>query len=187
MKRRCLLIVAVTILSLAMVHPVFAIFGLGDIVFDPSVYAEAIEQVLQLQRQYAQLVQSYRMLENQYEHLKTMAKRVPVDMVARYKAVKTPWQGSSAANTYGTTDGWTNGINTGVAVRSGYDAAVKPLGTYGEAFNNIPIDQRARVKSDYATAELTDGANLAAIETVGRLRANARAVEGTIENLEADS
>jgi hypothetical protein len=35
--------------------------------------------------------------------------------------------------------------------------------------------------------ELSDGANVAAMETVGRLRANAPAVEAAIENLEADS
>jgi hypothetical protein len=51
----------------------------------------------------------------------------------------------------------------------------------------VPADQQARIKTDYATVELTDCANMAAIETIGRLRANAHAVEGAIQGLETDS
>ena len=43
------------------------------------------------------------------------------------------------------------------------------------------------MKTQYATVELTDGANLAAIKLIGRLRANARAVETAIQGLEEDS
>src|SRR5205807_3732157 len=44
-----------------------------------------------------------------------------------------------------------------------------------------------RVKTNYATVELTDGANLSGMETLGRLRANSRAVEMAIQGLEDDS
>ena len=55
----------------------YAIFGFGDIVFDPSNYAEAVQQLLQMQRQYAQMVQTYLMVRNQYEHMRSMARQVP--------------------------------------------------------------------------------------------------------------
>lgn len=187
MKRIGILTIGVAILSLVMVHPVFAILGLGDIVFDPSVYAEAIEQLLELERQSIQLVQSYEMLQNQYDHLKWMAKRVPVDMAARYRIPITQWLSSSANNTYGTTNDWTSGINTGMEAAAGYAGAVQPLDTYGDALRNLPADQQARMKTDYAIVELTDGANIAAIQTIGRLRANAPAVETAIAGLETDS
>jgi hypothetical protein len=173
--------------SLLIARPVFAILGIGDIVFDPSVYTQAIEQVLQLERQYAELVQTYEMVQNQYEQLKWMAQRVPVDMVARYRALATPWRGSSAADTYGITRGWTSGINTGLDVQDAYAGAVERLEAYGKRFTNLSSDQQAHVKADYGTVELADGANVAAIETVGRLRANAPVVEAAIQNLEADS
>src|SRR5258708_8339327 len=51
----------------------------------------------------------------------------------------------------------------------------------------IPADQLEHIKTDYATVELTDGANLQGIEMIGRLRASAPAVEGAILALEADS
>src|SRR5581483_7228752 len=104
-----------------------------------------------------------------------------------YRAVATPWLNSSATNTYGTSGGWTTGINTGVGAPSGYAAATQPLGTYGPALDDIPASQLARVQTDYATVELTDGANLAGMETIGRVRANAPAVESAIQNLENDS
>ena len=167
--------------------PAFAIFGIGDIVFDPSNYAEAIQQLLQMEQQYAQLVQTYHTVRSQYDHLVWMAKRVPVNMAARYRAASTPWRTSSAANTYGTAGGWIGGINTGVDVASGYSEATQTLANYGAALGNIPADQLQRVKSNYATVELTDGANLQAMETIGSLRANTPWVERAIQGLEEDS
>ena len=164
-----------------------AFLGFGDIVFDPSNFEEAVQQLLQMEMQYEQLVQHYVVLKNQYEHMRRMAQIVPVNMVARYKAIATPWRQSSASNIYGTTGGWISSINTGFGVASGYAASTERLGQYGNAFNNIPADQQERVKKSYATVELTDGSNLATIDTVGRLRANATVVERAIQGLEEDS
>jgi hypothetical protein len=167
--------------------PALAIFGVGDIVFDPTSFGELVKQFVQLEQQYQQLVQTYQMIQNQYNQMLFMARQVPVNMALRYSAAVTPWLNSSATNVYGTTGGWTSGINTGLAVSGGYSAATVSLGTYGGALGNIPTDQLSRVKTDYATVELTDGANLAGIETLGRLRANAPAVESAIQNLQNDS
>src|SRR5262249_8477806 len=113
MKGRWILALAAVLVLLTMAHPVFAIFGFGDIVFDPSVFTQAVEQVARLEQQYIQLVETYQMIQNEYEHLRWMAKRVPVDMATRYRAAMTPWQNTSATSTYGTTDAWLSSINTG--------------------------------------------------------------------------
>ena len=180
-------ILAVGLLAVALSRPAGAIFGLGDIVFDPTNYGELIQQLIQMEQQYRQLVETYQMIQNQYQQMLRMAQQVPVNMMSRYRAVVTPWVNSSATDVYGTTGGWTNGINTGLGAQLGYSAATQPLGTYGDALAQIPADQLARVKTNYATVELTDGANLTGMETLGRLRGNAPAVETAIENLEADS
>ena len=52
---------------------------------------------------------------------------------------------------------------------------------------NIPPEQLERVKTSYGTVELTDAANLEALETIGRVRANAPARENTLQALEDDS
>ena len=188
MKRRIITRAAVcAVAAVILAAPVLAIFGLGDIVFDPTNYEEAIQQLVQMQQQYMQLVNTYNMVRAQYDHLLWMAKRVPVDMASRYRAVPTPWRMSSATNTYGTTSGWIAAINTGSGVSAGYARATQSLAAYGGALTNVPADQVDRIKTDYATAELTDGANLHGIETIGTLRANAPAIEATIQALENDS
>jgi hypothetical protein len=180
-------ILAVTCIAALCSAPVLAILGVGDIVYDPTNFEEALKQLLQMEQQYVQLVQTYQMVRSQYDQMIWMAKQVPVNMVSRYRALATPWRLSSATNTYDTTAGWVAGINSGVGVSDGYARAIQPLGAYGAALNNIPPDQLDRVKTSYGTVELTDGANLGAIETLGRLRGNAAAVEAAIQNLENDS
>ncbi len=93
----------------------------------------------------------------------------------------------SATNTYGTTGGWTSAVNSGAGALPGYLQSTVPLQAYGSAFGNIPADQTGRIKTDYATVELTDGANILALRTIGNVRGNAPLVERTIEGLEEDS
>jgi hypothetical protein len=165
----------------------YAIFGIGDIVFDPSNYAQAVKQVIQMEQQYAQLVQSYRMLRSQYEHLVWMAKRVPVNMAVRYRARLTPWKTFSAGSGTGPTAAWVAAVNTGLSVPAAYLEATARLIENGTALSRLPSEQRAHLRTAYGTVELTDGANLNALETVGQLRANSVAVEAAIERLEEDS
>jgi hypothetical protein len=138
MKRK---LVVCALLSVTLAVPVFAIFGLGDIVFDPSNFEEAVQQLLEMEQQYAQLVQTYQMIRRQYDQMVWMAKRVPVNMAARYRAIATPWRTSSATNTYGTTADWVTGMNTGLGTAGGDSTAAQPLGSYGAALGNIPADQ----------------------------------------------
>src|ERR1700681_3632416 len=132
----------VPLLAISITVPAMAILGIGDIVFDPTNYAEAVQHLIQLQQQYAQLVQTYEQIRAQYDQMIWMAKQVPVNMAARYRAAVTPWQYSSAPNTYGTTTGWTNGINTGLDVAAGYAQATQQLDQYGGALAQIPADQQ---------------------------------------------
>ena len=171
----------------ALAAPALAILGLGDIVFDPTSYGELVNQFIQLEQEYVQLVQTYQMIQNQYNQMLFMAQQVPVNMLARYRALATPWTNSNATNIYGTTGGWTSGINTGMGVSGGYATATLPLGTYGAGLANIPADQVGQINTAYATVELADGANIAGMQTLGSLRANAPAVESAIQNLENDS
>jgi hypothetical protein len=78
-------------------------------------------------------------------------------------------------------------INTGSGVGEAYSKAVQRLDAYGAAFGNIPPEQLERVKTSYGTVELTDGANLEALETIGRVRSNAPIRENTLQALEDDS
>ena len=70
---------------------------------------------------------------------------------------------------------------------AGYLQSAEQLLAYGAALGNVPADQLDRLKKNYATVELTDGANLHSIETIGSLRRNASQVESAIAGLESDS
>lgn len=166
--------------------PARAIFGLGDIVFDPTNYLNAIEQLVQLQQEYAQLVRTYEMVRNQYDQMLWMARRVPVTMIDRYRTPATSWRTSTATNISGVTTGWMGAINVGSGVLSAYQQATQPL-IDADVFGSIPAAHRDRFRTNYASVELADGANVHEIETIGRLRANATAVATTIRDLEADS
>ncbi len=179
--------IVVCVMTFALATRAYALFGLGDIVFDPSNYAQAVQQVLRMEQQYVQLVQSYQMLRNQYEHLARMARQVPVDMAGRYRALATPWEPFSARDTYGTTGAWITAINTGRAMAAGYNETIERLTTYGAALKNLPSGQVDRVKATYGSVELADGANVNALSTIGSLRGNAIAVESAIQRLEDDS
>jgi hypothetical protein len=52
---------------------------------------------------------------------------------------------------------------------------------------SMTADELSRVKSQYASVELADGANTTALAAIGSIRGNARTVETQINNLEQDS
>ena len=186
-SKRTKAIAVIAVLALVFASPARAILGLGDVVFDPTNYAQAIKTFIQLQQQYAQLIQIYQQTYQQYQQLLWMGKFLPASVKARYRAMVTPWKNPTASNTYGTTAGWMNAITAGTGVQDGYSGAIERLDSYGSVLGNIPSDQLDRIKTSYGTVELTDGANLVGIETLGRLRANAPAVERAIQALEDDS
>ena len=80
-----------------------------------------------------------------------------------------------------------NAINSGLDIANSYARAAQTLASYGSAISDVPRDHLDRIKTSYATVELTDGSNRHSMETVGRLRANAAQVENAIQGLEDDS
>src|ERR1700722_3156635 len=136
MKRKYARFLALAILTVGIAGPALAILGVGDVVFDPTSYAELIKQYLQMGQEYTQLVQTYETILSQYEQMLFMARQDPVNMIARYRALVPPWLHSLATNTYGPPGGWTTGINTGLGAASGYSTATQLLSVYGPALSN---------------------------------------------------
>lgn len=174
--------------ALLIVLAVTAAFGqvpfLGGLpVFDATNFGNAIKRHLEMIKQYEQLVLTYEQLILEYEHFLWMAKQLPG--LPRHALSYTPWRYSSSTDVYGTSGGWTQAVNTGAGVIPGYRRATEPLRTFGAALANIPANQVERVKTDYATVELTDAANLHGIEVLGLQRAKAKANERAILELEA--
>jgi hypothetical protein len=161
----------------------------GGIVYDPTNYHNALLRYYQLQQQLIQLKNSYSQLVAQYNLAVQMAKNIQ-NMPARYRAQFSQWRNTLAQNTYGNTGTWVNGINSGQTgvVSSGYQQATTQLLPYNpEQLSGMNADELTRVQSQYATVELADGANTAAMATIGSIRGNAQTIETQIGNLEQDS
>ena len=110
------------------------------------------------------------------------------NMPARYRAQFSSWRSVTALNTYGNTGGWVNGANSGQAALDGYQRSTTQLGRYDQGTLAVMRDDElSRVKSQYASVELADGANATAMATIGAIRGNAAALEARISNLEQDS
>ena len=74
------------------------------------------------------------------------------------------------------------------SVGPAYLRATIPFLTYNQAdLNAINPADAENLKSAYASLELSDGANVSALTTVGNVRANAATVQQQISNLEQDS
>src|SRR5262249_50919499 len=88
------------------------------------------------------------------------------------------------------TASWISGVNSGqpATVVSGYQQATTRLNAYDpNTLSGMSADELARVKSQYASVELSDGANTTALTTIGAIRGNSQSIEARITNLEKDS
>jgi len=183
MRKKLLAVLLVTVLS---VGTASAQFG-GGIVYDPTNYHNALLRYFQLQQHLAQLQKTYTQIVTAYNLALQMSRNLK-NMPARYRALFSNWHNVTATNTYGNTSGWLGGVNADLNTVNGYLRATTQLGVYNQsALNGMPDFEQARVKSQYASVELADGANMNALSTIGAIRGNAAALEARINNLEQDS
>lgn len=159
----------------------------GFPVFDAANFEESVRQLIQMEQQYEQLVRNYQMVRAQYEHMLQMARRVPVNMMQRYRSLAAPWRPVDAANASGKTAGWIESMNTGVAAAASYTKAVEDLVSIESAAGHMDAAQFDRLKTNLATVELVDGSNVHTLGTLGRLRSASESVEHAINDLELDS
>ena len=163
-------------------------FGFG-IVYDPTNYANALLRYAELEQQLVQLKNSYGQLVTAYNLALQMSKNLQ-NMPARYQALFSQWRYATAQNTYGNTGTWVSGINSGQATvaNNGYQQATTSLLPYSSAqLGGMTSDELNRVQSQYASVELSDGANTAAMETIGSIRSGSQEIQTQINNLEQDS
>src|ERR1700759_4773068 len=111
LKRRKWLIGGAGLLLVA--TPCFALFGIGDVVFDPTSYASLVSQLTTLQTQYT-------MLKNNIEHFS--AKQ-------QWQTTLTALKNANVGNLFGETNGMTTALNTNSpsASAAGWTAATVPV------------------------------------------------------------
>ena len=158
----------------------------GGIVYDPTNYANAVLRYNQLIQQLAQLKQTYQEVLDQYNLALRMSQNLQ-NMPARYRAQFSSWRNASAPDAFGNTSPWITDINSGAA-NNGYQQATTQLLPYSSnQLSGMNPDELARVRSQYATVELADGAGTTAMATIGSIRENSQDIQTQIDNLEQDS
>lgn len=185
MTKRSAAVVLVALLLL----PAVSEAQFGGVVYDPTNYANAVLRYKQLIQQLAQLKQTYQQVLNQYNLALQMSKNLQ-NMPARYRATFSQWRNFTANDLYGNTRGWVSAVNGAGAqsVSPSYQLATIPLITYSQAdLNAINTADARNLRSVYASLELSDGANVSALTTVGNIRANTQTAQQQIANLEQDS
>ncbi len=100
------------------------------------------------------------------------------NMSARYRAQFSNWRNVTATDTYGNTAGWLTGVNADLNTMNGYLRATTQLGQYDQGkLANMTEQEQSRVESQYASVELSDGASVNALSTIGAIRGNAAALK----------
>ncbi len=185
MKKKALVLVLVVTLFIGTAS---AQFGSG-IVYDPTNYQNAVLRYQQLQQQLLQLQKSYAQITNQLNLAIQMSQLIK-NMPARYRSLFSQWRNVTALNTFGNTGSWVNGINSGLlpTINAGYQSATTQLLPYSTAqLSQMDPFELSRVQSQYASVQLVDGANVNAMATIGSIRDSAQDVQTQIGNLEQDS
>src|SRR4051812_21466018 len=154
---------AVGVASLA-ITPAFAIFGIGDIVFDPSNLEEAVVQTGHMVTQINKAIETLQMITRQYDHMKYMAQFAKNQY--KYHAPTTIWHAFESADTYGRNSGWVAAVNRGSGAAGGWADAVVRTAAYPGGLYRLAAGQAERKEKDVATLELMDGAAVGAIDTV---------------------
>jgi len=170
--------------------PVASEAQLGSgIVYDPTNYHNALLRYYQLQEHLVQLQKTVAKVTSQLNLALQMAQYIR-NMPARYRAVFSQWRSFTSGDLYGNTTRWVSAVNGAGAqsVSPAYQQAIVPFLAYNQAaLSAINPADALQLKSVAASLQLTDGANISALTTVGNIRANAQTMQQQIANLERDS
>lgn len=154
LKRRKWLIGGAAVLLTA--TPCFALFGIGDIVFDPTSYAQLVSQLTTLESQ-------YNMLKNNVAHF---------SWKQQWQTTLTALKNANVANMFGETAGINIALNTNSpsASLTGWKAATVSVNTgastylAGQSLGNDRMSQLAMV-------EMSDAISPDCMTAVGQYRA----------------
>jgi hypothetical protein len=170
------------VLFLGTATPSFAIFGLGDIVFDPTSYASLVSQL-------STLTNMYTTTKNQYSSMIQSAKNFSVKSV--WKTQLNQLKNVNVANTFGETNGLTAALNsdsTTTANTAWKSTNVTLTPDTTSLLSGKTVGSSTQL-SQLAMIEASDAASPDCINAVGSYRAvrgNAKTAEQTLQSQQLD-
>jgi len=151
--------------------PSFALFGIGDIVFDPTSYASLVEQLTMLQMQ-------YNTIKNNLTHF---------SLKQQWQASLTALKNTSVQNLFGETNGMTTALSTDSATASAtaWTSATVPVSSTTATYlqtQNLGGAQLAQL----AMIEASDAVSPDCLTAVGQYRAARTQNAAAVSALAAD-
>jgi hypothetical protein len=123
----------------------------------------------------------------QYEFWVNQARRLPVDMLARYRVPEVRWRTHDIDVDFPFAGSILTGLNYGDATGGLYKQGVDTLASLDAILPVIPSDMQRRLQSSYGTIELADSVANMGIHQVGAIRFNGRSMLESIAKIENDS
>lgn len=158
-------------------------------VFDPTNYANAVQEFEQLQQMYTTAVQTRDQIIEAY-NLAYQMSRMPQNLYQRYRADFSKWTNLSAPNTYGNTSAWIDALDLGNpsrAVAAYQSAVIQPERYPDSSLSQQDEATQAAIKNQYATSELGQGTLTSTLSTLGTIRSNSQTFAQKLANLESDT
>lgn len=154
MKNRRKWIIAGAVLLTA--TPSFALFGIGDIVFDPTSYGSLVSQLTTLRTQ-------YEMLKNNIEHF---------SFKQQWETARDTMQQANVRNLFGETSGMTTALNTNspVASSTAWTVATVPVNDTTATYLAGQTPGSTQL-SELAMIEASDSVSPDCLTAVGQYRA----------------
>lgn len=153
-NRKNWIIGAATLLLTA--TPSFALFGLGDIVFDPTSYGSLVSQLTTLETQ-------YNMLKNNIEHF---------SLKQQWQTALNSMKQANVRNLFGETNGMTTALNTNspTASSTAWTAATVPVNGTTATYLAGQTPGSTQL-SELAMIEASDSASPDCLTAIGQYRA----------------
>ena len=154
-KHRKWLIVSAAVLLTA--PPSFALFGMGDLVFDPQSYASLVQQLTMIRTQ-------YNMLKNNITHF---------SFKQQWQSALTTLKDTNVKNLFGETNGMTTALNTNspTASTTAWTAATVPVSSNTTTYLQGQTAGSAQL-SQLAMIEASDSVSPDCLTAVGQYRSN---------------
>ncbi|MGC2656510.1 MAG: hypothetical protein WA324_00940 [Bryobacteraceae bacterium] len=190
-KRKLFLIPSVIVGALAVAQPALAIFGFGDIVFDPTSYAtlgniftsdasiltKAAGTLQQTVKIYNNAVQTYNLAMTMAQHF---------TQKGYWKSVGVQMKNTSTYNIYGETAGWNQNVNGGIGnSTSTWNSATISLNN-NPWIRTEPLGQSSQLAT-YASAEISDGASRLALDTLDAVSMAQSTNQSALQALETNA
>jgi hypothetical protein len=166
------------------ISPATAQIGVS-VVSDPGAYTRMATDLQQAIKQYQAIITLYQLTQQAYANMVRAATNITTKNV--WIPPSTSWTYPSATNTYGTTAGWTQAINTGTGAGPAWNAAAVSLQNYSPMWAALSSGQQSQFGRRYGSVELTDAVASNALNQVGMIRRNSAETEAAITRLATDS